>query len=286
MRPCRGFGTPAIERPVDLARRARAEGLRERRRGKARLGDEQAAGRVLVEPVHEARALAVHARLAQHLQHAVEVARGARAALHRQAHRLVEHQHVVVLVQRDRLEEIARLLVLGGETRCPLRHIELERRDAHLLARPRAGPWCRRACRSTRTSPLRMMRWMWLNERPGNRASKKRSTRMPASSAPTVTVCTPVATSGAEPAPASRRLDARGGRASKCARVLDAVRTALARRSCGDRRAIARFASVEIALRPAAALDPARHCAERGPTCERGFSSRRPSDPFGLRFSE
>ena len=35
----------------------------------------------------------------------------------------------------------------------------------------------------TRTSPLRMMRWMWLNESPGNRASKKRSTRMPDSSA-------------------------------------------------------------------------------------------------------
>ena len=43
----------------------------------------------------------------------------------------------------------------------------------------------------TRTSPLRMMRWMWLNDRPGKRASKKRSTRMPFSSGVTVTVCTP-----------------------------------------------------------------------------------------------
>ena len=42
----------------------------------------------------------------------------------------------------------------------------------------------------TRTSPLRMMRWMWLNDRPGKRASKKRSTRMPDSSGVTVTVCT------------------------------------------------------------------------------------------------
>ena len=44
----------------------------------------------------------------------------------------------------------------------------------------------------TRSSPLRMMRWIWENESPGNRASKKRSTRMPASSAATETVCTPV----------------------------------------------------------------------------------------------
>jgi hypothetical protein len=43
----------------------------------------------------------------------------------------------------------------------------------------------------TRTSPLRMMRWIWLNDRPGNRASKKRSTRMPFSSAVTATFCTP-----------------------------------------------------------------------------------------------
>ena len=38
----------------------------------------------------------------------------------------------------------------------------------------------------TRTSPLRMMRWIWLNDRPGKRASKKRSSRMPSSSGPTV----------------------------------------------------------------------------------------------------
>ena len=43
----------------------------------------------------------------------------------------------------------------------------------------------------TRTSPLRMMRWMWLNDRPGKRASKKRSTRILFSSGVTVTVCTP-----------------------------------------------------------------------------------------------
>ena len=35
----------------------------------------------------------------------------------------------------------------------------------------------------TRTSPLRMMRWIWLKDSPGNGCSKKRSTRMPFSSA-------------------------------------------------------------------------------------------------------
>ena len=53
------------QRPIDFARRARAEGLGERRGGKARLGDQQAAGGVLVEPVHQARTLAV-AWIARH----------------------------------------------------------------------------------------------------------------------------------------------------------------------------------------------------------------------------
>ena len=51
------------------------------------------------------------------LEHAVEVARGAGAALHRKPHRLVEHQHVVVLVERDRFEEGAVLRRLGASSR-------------------------------------------------------------------------------------------------------------------------------------------------------------------------
>ena len=42
----------------------------------------------------------------------------------------------------------------------------------------------------TRSSPLRTMRWMWENDRPGKRASRKRSTRMLFSSAVTTTVWT------------------------------------------------------------------------------------------------
>ena len=48
----------------------------------------------------------------------------------------------------------------------------------------------------TRSSPLRTMRWMWENDRPGKRASRKRSTRMLFSSAVTTTVCTLVGSGG------------------------------------------------------------------------------------------
>src|SRR3546814_6789782 len=49
---------PGDERPVDLARKPRAEGFRERHRGETGLGDDEAPGGVLVEPVDEARFLA------------------------------------------------------------------------------------------------------------------------------------------------------------------------------------------------------------------------------------
>ena len=58
---------------------------------------------------------------------------GAGAALHRKPHRLVQHQHVVVLVERDRLDEGAVLLVAGGVV-ARLRRLDLERRDADRLA--------------------------------------------------------------------------------------------------------------------------------------------------------
>jgi hypothetical protein len=71
--------------------------------------------------------------VAHHLQHAVEMARGAGAALHREPHRLVEHQHVVVFVERDRLQKSARLV--GFVTRrARLRLIEPQRRNADGLS--------------------------------------------------------------------------------------------------------------------------------------------------------
>ena len=66
-------------------------------------------------------------------QHAVDMARGAGAALHRKPHRLVEHQHVGVFVQRDRLDEGAVLLRLRRVV-ARFRRVELERRNAHRLA--------------------------------------------------------------------------------------------------------------------------------------------------------
>ena len=157
------------QRPVDLARRARAEGLRERRRGKARLGDQQAAGRVLVEAMHEARLLPVRAGPAQYLQHAVEMARRAGAALHRKAHRLVEHQHVGVFVQCDRFQEFPRLLVFRRKVRAR----RIERSGGMRTCCPTSSrSFVSTRLPFTRTSPLRTMRWMWLNDRPGNRASK------------------------------------------------------------------------------------------------------------------
>ena len=44
-----------------------------------------------------------------------------------------------------------------------------------------------------RSSPLRTMRWMWVKASCGKRATRKRSTRIPASSGSTTRVCTPVA---------------------------------------------------------------------------------------------
>ena len=128
-------------------------------------------------------------RAAQGAEHAVEVVRRAGAALHGEPHRLVEHQHVVVFVKRDRSDEGAVLLRLRRVV-ARFRRIELQRRDAHRLPGLEPAFGCVRLP-FTRTSPLRMMRWMWLNDRPGNRASKKRSTRMLFSSGVTATVCTP-----------------------------------------------------------------------------------------------
>jgi len=81
--------------------------------------------------VHEPRPLAV--AVAQDFQHAVEMARRARAALHRKPYRLVEHQHVDVLVERDRLQERAGLFVRLVAARARLRLVETQRRNPHGL---------------------------------------------------------------------------------------------------------------------------------------------------------
>ena len=70
--PLRGFGHALDQRPVDLLGAARAEGLAELGGDLARLGDQQHAGGVAVEPMNQRRTFA--ALVAQRLQHAVDVA--------------------------------------------------------------------------------------------------------------------------------------------------------------------------------------------------------------------
>ena len=86
------------QRPVGLLGVAAAEGFGELHRGKARARHHQHARRVAVEPVDEARLLAL--LVAPGLEHVVDVARDARAALHREAGRLVEDEHLGVLVEQ------------------------------------------------------------------------------------------------------------------------------------------------------------------------------------------
>ena len=71
--------------------------------------------------------------IAHDVEHAVHVARGAGAALHREPHGLVEDEDVGVLVERDRLEEGRRLLV--GLRWPPASARDLDRRNADRLAR-------------------------------------------------------------------------------------------------------------------------------------------------------
>ena len=132
MRPCFGFGTPRDQRPVDLARRALAECARQLRGGKTGLGHQQAARGLLVDPVHQSRFLPLG--VAHHLQHVIDVARDARATLHRKPDRLVQHQHIGVLEQRHFLQRRKRLLRCFRQRPAHLRRIQLERRDAYALA--------------------------------------------------------------------------------------------------------------------------------------------------------
>ena len=119
------------QRPIDFARRPRAERAGEMRSRKARLGDQQAARGLAIDAVHEARLLALG--IAHHLEHLVDVPRHARAALHGKAGRLVEDEDVVVFVDRHLLQRLERLLRRVRELADDLRRIELQRRDADAL---------------------------------------------------------------------------------------------------------------------------------------------------------
>ena len=101
------------------------------RGGKACLGDQQAARRVLVDPVHKPWLLALG--IAHHLQHLIDVSRRAGAALHRKPERLVQHENIVVLVDRHLLQRGKRLLRAFRQFAHRLRRVELQRRNADAL---------------------------------------------------------------------------------------------------------------------------------------------------------
>ena len=70
------------------------------------LGDEQNAGGVAVNAMNETRAFTAET-VGHVFEHAVDMFLGAGAALHREAKRLVEHEHVLVLVDDHFFDEIA-----------------------------------------------------------------------------------------------------------------------------------------------------------------------------------
>ncbi len=144
--------------PVDLARRALAEGAGELGGGKPGARDHQNAAGVAIEPVDEARLLALG--IGQRLEQAVDMARQARSALHGEPGRLVEDEDFPVLVEKDGTQEGRGIVALSGKARrgrrpamgagaaaLPAAHCRCagrrsaERRHAHSLARldPRAG---------------------------------------------------------------------------------------------------------------------------------------------------
>ena len=95
------------QRPVQLAHRARAEGRRQTRRRPGTARQQKRPAGVLVEAVHQARALA--RAEAQRIEHGVEMARDAAAALHRETGRLVDHQQLIVAIE-DAAAQVARRL--------------------------------------------------------------------------------------------------------------------------------------------------------------------------------
>ena len=131
--------------PVDLAGGAATERLGQLLGGKARARHHQNAGGIAVEPVDEARLLAL--AVAEGLQHAIDVAGEAGPALHRQTRRFVEDEDLIVLMQDHGAQRIAVVRQLGRRLRRRLRRRDpAYRHRASLPARPdRCQPAAERA---------------------------------------------------------------------------------------------------------------------------------------------
>ncbi len=134
--PLGGLGHAFDQGPVDFLGAARTEGRAEFGRDLARLGDKQHAGSVAVEPMHQHRPLALF--VGERGEHAVDVALGARAALHRQAIGLVEHDQVAVLEQDHRAQRFG-VARVGGALLRRGRLRQAERGHAHALTRFEPG---------------------------------------------------------------------------------------------------------------------------------------------------
>ncbi len=124
-------------RPIGLLGVARAERRGEPARSPGRAREQQHAGGVAVEPVHQPRPLVRPE--AQRIEQRIEALHDPGPALHRQAERLVEHEHAGVTVEHQALE-ILRVARIDPERSFRSRRIELaERRDADALPRREAG---------------------------------------------------------------------------------------------------------------------------------------------------
>ncbi len=86
------------QRPVGLLGLACPKRLGELHRRQPRARHDENARRVAVEPMHQPRLLAL--LVAPGLQHGIDAARDARAALHGEPRRLVEDEHFRVFVQQ------------------------------------------------------------------------------------------------------------------------------------------------------------------------------------------
>ena len=141
---------PALERlrhagqhgPVDLARVAMTEGLGEFLRRLACARNQNDAGRFLVEPVHQARLVALAVR--KGFQHAVQMTLQPGAALDRQTCRLVQDHHLIVFKQQHVLDGLAVIGNQLGRFRPGVflvirRQFDTERRNADHLALGDAG---------------------------------------------------------------------------------------------------------------------------------------------------
>ena len=134
--PFLGLGVAHDDGPVGLLGPAPGEGagqLGGRARG---LAEQQHAGGVAVQPVHQARPLQP---FAPGRQQTVDVAGGLGAALHGEAGGLVQRQHLVVLVEHERLGEGDVLGREGGARGLVALAGLGQRRHAHLLAGGQPG---------------------------------------------------------------------------------------------------------------------------------------------------